>query len=112
MIADIDWSPDNTRIVVVGEGQPPAKVATAQPRDLRPSRPHPGRGEGPRDGAVPVLRSVGAPCMCIAHEVVCDTDHLPAPAHAPAPTTHTYTCTCTHQVLMWDYPSPAPSPQP
>ena len=26
MIADIDWSPDNTRIVVVGEGQPPAKV--------------------------------------------------------------------------------------
>jgi len=25
-ILDIDWSPDNARIVVVGEGQPPAKV--------------------------------------------------------------------------------------
>lgn len=25
-ILDIDWSPDNSRIVVVGEGQPPAKV--------------------------------------------------------------------------------------
>ena len=42
-ILDIDWSPDNSRIVVVGEGQPPAKVRDGPTTGPQALAPHPGR---------------------------------------------------------------------
>jgi len=58
-ILDIDWSPDNSRIVVVGEGQPPAKVCDSPAARARDLAPHPGRPRLRRRGALLARRPRG-----------------------------------------------------